>query len=49
EILGARLLSMHNIRFLHRLTAQIKQAIIEDRLLDFRDEVIPKLKIRGQA
>lgn len=49
EILGARLLSMHNIRFLHRLTAQIKQAIIEDRLLDFRDEVIPKFKIRGQA
>ena len=37
EIFGGRLLSIHNIRALHRLTAEIKQAIIEDRLLDFRD------------
>lgn len=49
EILGGRLLSVHNIRFLHRLTAQIKEAIINDRLLDFRDEVMTGFKIRGQA
>ena len=42
EILGGRLLSIHNIHFLHRLTAQIKQAIWEDRLLDFRDEFFKK-------
>lgn len=49
EILGARLLSLHNIRFLHRLTAKIKEAIWNDRLLDFRNEVISGFKIRGQA
>ena len=35
EILGGRLLSIHNIRFLHRLTDRIKQAIYEDRYGDF--------------
>ncbi len=45
EILGGRLLSIHNIHFLHRLTAQIKQAIWEDRLLDFRDEFFKKYEI----
>lgn len=38
EILGGRLLSIHNIRFLQRLTDKIKQAIREDRLLDYRKE-----------
>lgn len=38
EIFGGRLLSLHNIRFLHRLVDEIKKAIWEDRLLDFRDE-----------
>lgn len=38
EILGARLLSLHNLRFLIRLMDKIKQAIREDRLLDFREE-----------
>ncbi len=45
EIFGGRLLSIHNIRFLHRLTEQIKQAIREDRLLDFRDEFMQNYKI----
>lgn len=49
EILGGRLLSVHNIRFLHRLTAKIKEAIWNDRLLDFRDEVVSGFKIRGMV
>lgn len=44
EIFGGRLLSIHNIRFLIRLTEQIKQAIMEDRMLDFRDEFIANYK-----
>ena len=38
EITGARLASIHNLRFLIRLMEQVKQAIQEDRLLDFRNE-----------
>ena len=38
EIFGGRLLSIHNIRFLHRLMDKIKNAIMNDRLRDFRDE-----------
>ena len=44
EILGGRLLSIHNIRFLQRLTAQIRQAIMEDRYLDFKDEFLKKFE-----
>jgi queuine tRNA-ribosyltransferase len=40
EILGARLLSIHNIRFLTKLMEDIKQAIRENRLLDFKDEFL---------
>ena len=40
EILGARLLSIHNIRFLTKLMEDIKTAIREDRLLDFKDEFL---------
>ncbi|MFA6866129.1 MAG: tRNA guanosine(34) transglycosylase Tgt [Clostridia bacterium] len=46
EIFGGRLLSIHNIRFLHRLTDKIKQAIWEDRLLDFRDEFFENYKMK---
>lgn len=42
EILGARLLSIHNIYFLTHLMEQIKQAIREDRLLDFKEEFLKK-------
>lgn len=38
EIFGGRLLSVHNIRFLHRLVEKIKKSIMEDRFLDFRKE-----------
>lgn len=42
EIFGARLLSIHNIQFLTNLMEQIKKAIWEDRLLDFKDEFYKK-------
>ncbi len=38
EILGGRMLSLHNITYLTHLMEQIKQAIRENRLLDFRKE-----------
>ncbi len=38
EILGAQLASIHNLRFLTRLMEQVRDAIREDRLLDFRNE-----------
>lgn len=40
EINGGRLLSVHNLRFLARLTADIRQAIFEDRFLDFKREFL---------
>lgn len=42
EILGGRLLSIHNIRFLTHLMEQIKDAIRNDRLLDFKDKFLKK-------
>ena len=40
EINGGRLLSVHNLRFLARLTADIRKAIFEDRFLDFKREFL---------
>ncbi len=40
ETLGARLLSIHNIRYLIRLTEEIRNAIENDRLLEYRTEFI---------
>lgn len=42
EILGARLLSIHNLRFLLKLMTDVRQAIMEDRLLDFKAEFFEK-------
>lgn len=42
EILAAQLITMHNIRFSQRLMAGVRQAIAEDRLMDFRNECIAK-------
>ncbi len=42
EILGARLLSTHNLRFLVRLMENVRKAIEEDRLTEFRDEFYSK-------
>ena len=42
EILGVRLLSIHNLRFLTRLMENIRTAIEEDRLGDFKTEFYKK-------
>lgn len=42
ETFGFRLTSYHNLYFLLELMEQVRQAIREDRLLDFRDEVFEK-------
>lgn len=44
EILGARLLSKHNLRFLIKLMSDIRKSIKEDRFLDFRKEFYEKYK-----
>ena len=40
EILGARLASWHNLRYLIKLTERIKKAIKNDEMLDFREDFI---------
>jgi len=42
EILGARLMTIHNLRFLTGLMEDIREAIKQDRLLEFRDEFYKK-------
>lgn len=42
EILGARLTTIHNLRWTIKLMEQIRQAIMEDSLLKFRDEFFKK-------
>ena len=42
EMLGGRLLSIHNIRFLIRLTEELREAIKEDRILEYREEFLKK-------
>ena len=44
EINGGRLLSIHNLRFLARLTAEVRAAINEDRFGDFRREFMAGYK-----
>ena len=43
EILGARLNTIHNLRYYQRLMAQIRQAIDEDRFDDFVVEFYAKI------
>ena len=40
ETFGARLLSIHNIRFLIKLTEELRIAIKEDKLLDYKEQFI---------
>lgn len=40
ETLGGRLLSIHNIRFLIRLVEELRVAIDENRVLEYREEFI---------
>ena len=42
EILGARLLSIHNLRFLVNLMENVRQAIKDECLEEFRDEFYTK-------
>lgn len=42
EILGSRLTTIHNLRFLQNLMHSIRNAIAEDNLLNFRDEFFHK-------
>jgi len=45
EMLGAELLSIHNLYHLIKLADKVKDAIRNDRLLDFRDEYMKDYKI----
>ena len=45
EMLGGRLISIHNIRFLIRLTEEIRNAIKEDRFLNYKASFIKKYTI----
>ena len=40
ETFGARLLSIHNIRYLIHLTEEIREAIKNDKILEYREEFI---------
>ena len=40
ETFGARLLSIHNINYLVNLTKEMREAIKEDRMLEFREQFI---------
>lgn len=42
EILSARLMSYHNLHFLINLMKEARQAIMDDRFLDFKNEVFNK-------
>ena len=42
EITGARLASIHNLRFLARLMENVRTAIRDDRLMDFRNDFFRK-------
>lgn len=44
EVNAGRLLSIHNIRFLIKLTEDLREAIKEDRVLEFREDFIRQYK-----
>ena len=44
ETLGARLLSIHNIRYLTRLTEDLRKAIDEDKILEYKEEFLKNYK-----
>lgn len=46
EILGLRLTTIHNLHFLLKLMEQIRQAIRQDSLLEFRDEFFARYGYR---
>ena len=44
ELLGLRLLSLHNLRFLLELTAGARRAIEERRFDDYRREALERMR-----
>ena len=42
EVFGARLLSIHNIRFLVKLEEELREAIKNDTILEYREEFLKK-------
>lgn len=44
EILGARLLSYHNLYFLTQMMEGMRQAILEDRFLDFQEKFMERYR-----
>ena len=44
ETLGQRLLSIHNLRFLIKLTEEIRESIKENKFLEYKEEFIHKYK-----
>lgn len=47
EILGARLLTIHNLHFLLNLMKNIRKSIIEDRFLEYKKEFYKKFGYEG--
>ena len=47
EGLGMRLLSIHNLRFLIKLTEEVRLAIQEDRFMDFKEAYFKKHKLNS--
>ncbi len=47
EMFGGRLLSIHNIRFLIKLTEELREAIKEDRLLEYKEKFMDQYASRG--
>jgi len=47
ETFGIRLTTYHNLHFLLELMREVRQAIREDRLLDFRDEFFETYGLNG--
>ena len=49
EILGLRLASLHNLRFVLRLMERMRQAILEDRFDRFRCEFLARYRPTNEA
>ena len=49
EILGLRLLTVHNVAFLLDLCRQARQAILEDRYASFQADALARLGAAGEA
>ena len=46
EILGARLITIHNLRFLIKLIENIRESIKNDNFLEFREEFYRKYNVK---